>query len=94
MNKFNVSIVLQVESDSLIYVSLNPIMSLFIFTLSLTISSTYFESDITLWTRTVTVLPEIAFLFIVENKSVSGNHIHHNASLFTFIVDFLNSPIQ
>ena len=61
MNKANVSIILQVESDGLIYVSVNPIMSLFIALWSLTISSTSFESDLTFWTKTVIVSSDIVF---------------------------------
>ena len=44
-------------------VSVNPLMSLFVILLSLTISSTFVEGDLTLWTRTVTVSPEIAFFY-------------------------------
>ena len=61
MNKANVSIILQVESDGLIYVSVNPVMSLFIALWSLTISSTSFESDLTFWTKTVIVSSDIVF---------------------------------
>ena len=45
MKKFNVSIIFQVESDGLICVSVNPIMSLFIILSSLIILSICFESD-------------------------------------------------
>ena len=39
--------------------------------------------------------PERAFLFTVENKSFSFRRWYSsNASLITFIADFLNSPIQ
>ena len=61
MNKANVSIILQVGSDGLIYVSVNPIMSLFIALWSLTISSTGFESDLIFWTKTVIVSSDIVF---------------------------------
>ena len=43
LKKFNVSIILLVQSDGLICVSVNPIISLFIILLSLAISSTFLE---------------------------------------------------
>ena len=68
LKNFNFSNILLVENDSLICVSVNPIMSIFIILLPLTISCTYLGSYLTLQTS-VTASPEIAFIFIVENKS-------------------------
>ena len=48
LTKFNVPIILQVESYGLICVSANLTMSLFIILLSLTISSTCLGNDLTL----------------------------------------------
>ena len=48
LKKLSVSIILPVESDGLICVSVNPIASLFIIQLSLTISSACLGSDLTL----------------------------------------------
>ena len=75
MKNFNVSVILQVESDGMICASANP-MSLFIILLSLTISSTCFENDLTSRTEIVRVSSEKAFPFIMEkNHFVSGAHI-------------------
>ena len=48
LNGFNVSIILQVQSDGFICASINPITSLFIIQLSRTISYTCLGSDLTL----------------------------------------------
>ena len=76
--KLNVSTILPVESDRLISVSESPKTSLFIILLSRTISLTYFERNLTFWTRIVMVSFEITLLFNVGN----------NTSLFTFIAIF------
>ena len=68
LKKFKVSVILEVESDGMICISVNLKMSLFIILLSRTISSTCFGSDLTLRTRIVRVLSERLFLFIVEKK--------------------------
>ena len=94
LKKSTVLIILQVESDRLICVSVNCVMSLFIIHSSLTISSLCFESDLALWTRTIRVSSEIAFLFIVVSESFCLRRSYSsNASLFTFIV-FFNSMTQ
>ena len=59
---------LQVESDGLICVSVNPIMPLFIIILSLPIYLTRLESDIKLSARTITVSIETAIVFTGRNK--------------------------
>ena len=94
MKNFNVSVILQVESDGMICASVNP-MSLFIILLSLTISSTCYENDLTSRTEVVRVSSEKAFPFIMENKSFCFRCSYSsNASLFIFVADFLNSSIQ
>ena len=45
LKKFNVSNILQVESDRLTCISANAIMSLFVILSSLTVSSICFEKD-------------------------------------------------
>ena len=70
-------------------------MSLFIILLSPIISATYLESDLTLRARTVTTSSEICIVLWKRNHFVSSGQIQTNdASLFTFITDFLNSPIR
>ena len=77
------------------FVTTNPIIPLFIFLSSLTISLTYFESDLTSWVRVLSVLSEIAFLFIVVNKSFCFRRSYSsNASLFIYVADVLNSPVK
>ena len=73
LNKFNVYIILQVKADGLIWVSANPLMSLFLIPLSLTTSSICRKN----WLNyIVTASPEIAFLFWGKiNYFVSGVHI-------------------
>ena len=48
LEKFNVTTILDVESNRMIRVFVSPIMSLFIILLSFTLSLTCFERDITL----------------------------------------------
>ena len=70
-------------------------ISLFIILSSLTMSSIWFEKDRALLKKTVIVFLDVLFLFIVENKSFCFRcSCSNNASLFTFIADFLNSPIK
>ena len=77
------------QSDGLIFVFVNPIMSLFMLLSSLTISSPCFESDLTLWTKTGNVPSGKEFLFIMEHQSFCFRRSYcSNASLFTFIANF------
>ena len=86
---------IQVEFERLICVSANSVMPLFMILSSLTISSTWcLKSDLTLWKRIVKVSSEIVF-FTVEKKSFCFRRSYSiNASLFTFMTRFLNSPVE
>ena len=69
-------------------------MSLSVILSSLIISLTSFGSDLTILTRTVKVSSEIVFFSIATNKSFCWRSYSSHASLFIFIADFLDSPIQ
>ena len=74
VEKFNVPIILLVESDRLVCVSVNSLMSLLIILSPLTILSICFESEFTLWRKTASNCL-IKYFFIVENYTFCFGHV-------------------
>ena len=63
-------------------------MSLFGILLSLTTSSTCLGSDLGLWIRTANLSPDIAFLFIVGNKTFCFRGLLSSNAMVQMILAF------
>ena len=88
LKKFSVLIILQVQSDGLICVSVNPINLHLLFYHHL-LSSSCFESDLTLLANTVIVSSGIVLWKI--NNSISEVYIQ---AMHPYMADVLNFPVQ